>query len=184
VSGHGRPSVDVQTSLESAEWRELVGEALRLSGFWARTAALAALVLVAGVSAAVLGTPLTLTAVTALTALAALGTFTVGYTVIGPRLRWPRVSPDLLAVHWRVHAERIEAHRAGTRYDLDWNDVDQVVVTPRLVVLRLGERREVLGLPRRVATPLGESLIIHWAEDSGADVVRRRRARRDHARLN
>jgi len=185
VSGHGRPSVDVHTSLESVEWRELFAEALRLSGFWAWTAGVTAVVLVAASAAAALGTPLPTTLAAASTALAAVAVFTIGYTVVGPRLRWPRLTPDVLAVHWRVHADRIEAHRAGSRFDLDWHDVDQVVVTHRLVVLRLGERREVLGLPRRAATPLGESLITGWAEDSGAEVVRRRSShhppRRDHA---
>ena len=167
----------MRTSLEPVEWRELFGEALRLSGFWARTAAAAAVVVVATAAAAALGAALVPAVAIAATALAALGVFTLGYSVIGPRLRWPRIDPDLLAVHWRVRSDRIEAERAGDRYDLDWNDVDQVVVTARLVVLRLGERREVLGLPRRAATPLGESLITSWAEDSGAEVVRRRRSR-------
>jgi len=174
VSGHGPPSVDVNTSLEAVEWRELVAEALRLSGFWGRTAAVAVVVLVAAVAAVILGASAPITVAAASTALAVLAVFTFGYTVVGPRLRWPRIAPDVLAVHWRVHADGIEADRAGSRYDLDWNDVDQVVVTSRLVVLRLGERREVLGLPRRSATPLGESLITGWAEDSGAEVVRRR----------
>jgi hypothetical protein len=174
VSGHSRPSVDVQTSLQAVEWRELLAEALRFSGFWTRTGALSTVIVITAAAAATLGIPLTPVLAAGATALATLGAFTLSYTVIGPRLRWPRIPPELLSVHWRVMADRIEAHRAGVRYELDWNDVDQVVLTPSLVVLRLGERGEVLGLPRRTATPLGESLIITWAEDSGAEVVRRR----------
>jgi hypothetical protein len=174
VSGHGRPSVDVHSVLEASEWRELFAEALRLSGFWARTAAGTAVVVLTAIGALFLGAPALPTAAVGATALAALGAFTAAYALLGPRLRWPRITPDQLAVHWRVQADRIQADRAGTRFDLDWNDVDQVVLTRRLVLLRLGDRRGVLGLPRRAATPLGESLIATWAEDSGAEVVRRR----------
>jgi hypothetical protein len=169
--------VDVNAVLEASEWRELFAEALRLSGFWARTALATAVVVLVTLAAVFLGAPRLPAVATGTTAVAALTAFTAAYALVGPRLRWPSVAPDQLTVHWRVRADRIEASRAGTRYDLDWNDVDQVVVSRRLVLLRLGDDRGVLGLPRRVATPLGESLITSWAEDSGAEVVRRRHGR-------
>jgi hypothetical protein len=166
----------VQTSLEAAEWRDLFAEALRLSGFWARTASLAVVIAVAALGATALGARPAPAVGIAATALAVLGVFSVGYAVVGPRLRWPRLSPAARHVRWQVHADRIEAERGTARITLDWHDVDQVVVTRRLIVLHLGERREVLGLPRRAATALGEALITNWAEDSGAEVVRRRGA--------
>ncbi|HEY6793093.1 MAG TPA: hypothetical protein VI248_00245 [Kineosporiaceae bacterium] len=177
MSGHGRPSVDVHAVLEAPEWRELFGEALRLSGFWARTALAAATVVLITAAALVLGAAGPAALAIGTTAVSALATYATAYALVGPRLRWPRIAADQLTVHWRVQADRIEADRAGTRFELDWNDVDQVVVTRRLVLLRLGDHGGVLGLPRRVATPLGESLITTWAEDSGAEVVRRRQGR-------
>jgi len=176
VSGPGRPTVDVVAQLHPAEWRELFREDLRLSGFWSRTGAAAAVVPVAGASAVVLGVPVRLAATITLVAVVAVGAFAAALIALGPHLRWSRLSPEALAVRWQVGEDRILTHRAGDRLDLVWTDVDQVVVTRLLVVLHLGERREVLGLPRRAATPLGESLITGWAEDSGADVVRRGRA--------
>jgi len=176
VSGPGRPTVDVAAQLRPAEWRELCREDLRLSGFWSRTGAVVAVVPVAGAAAVVLGVPDRLAATTTLVALVAVGVCAVALVALGPQLRWSRLSPDVLAVRWQVGPDRIRAHRAGDGVDLVWTDVDRVVVTRLLVVLHLGERREVLGLPRRAATPTGESLITGWAEDSGADVVRRGRA--------
>jgi hypothetical protein len=164
----------VHTVLEAPEWRELFAEALRLSGFWVRTAAATAAVVLITAGSLILGAPGLPAMATAIVLLIGLGAFTTAYAVVGPRLRWPRIPPDQLRVHWRVQSDRIEADRAGTRFDLDWNDVDQVVVSRHLLLLRLGDQRGVLGLPRRAATPLGEALITSWAEDSGAGVVRRR----------
>jgi len=175
VSEPGRPSVDVRTALEAAEWRELVGESRRLTGFRLRTALGAALVVAAATACAVLGMPVATAATGAAVLLAALGSFALAYAVVGPRLSWPRIGTERLTVHWRVHADGIEAERAGHRLILVWTDVDRVVVTRRLIVLHLVERGEVLGLPRRAATDLGEELVTAWAEDSGAEVVRRRR---------
>ncbi len=173
MSGQGRPSVDVHAVLETEEWRELFGEALRLSGFWNRTAGVTVAVVVGSVAAAALGLPTAPTAAVAGTALAAVAVFAGTYALVGPRLRRPTAAQERLAVRWQVAADRIEAYRGDERLTLDWTDVDQVVVTRRLIVLRRGERREVLGLPRRVATPVGETLITDWAEDSGAVVTRR-----------
>ena len=172
MSASARPSVDVSTSLDAEEWRELYVDALRLSGFWARTAGLAAAVIAAAAVAVVLRQPAARTVALAGLALAALAAWTAGYVWAGPRLRFPRVEAELRSAHWRVEPDRIATERSGAPVTLEWTDVDRLVVTRRLLVVQLGDGR-TYGLPRRTATPVGEALIARWAEDSGADVVRR-----------
>jgi hypothetical protein len=175
---HGRPTVDVQTVLEPAEWRALYRQALRLGGFWTRTAALAIAVVVATTVAVALGAPWRPAGEIATALLAGIAAYTASYLWIGPRLSGlgARAAAGAGPTRWRISAESVRADRQGFHLDLSWQDVDRVVITRNLIVLQLDGHSDVLGLPRRSATRLGEDLISQWADDSGAYVLRRRRA--------
>jgi hypothetical protein len=170
VSTPARPSIDVQGTLDDAEWLELYRESLRASPFWSWLLILAGLAVLAAVLAVVLGAPLPWAASGAVAALGLLTTYTLGFVWLGPMLRCRRVEVAERTAHWRIGAERFSTDRAGDRLDLRWQDVEQVRVTRRLVAFRLRGGRGVLGLPRRDAAGLAESLIVGWARAAGTKV--------------
>jgi hypothetical protein len=178
MAAPARPNIDVHGTLDDAEWLELYRESLRATRFWAWLAIAAAVtVLAAGVSAA-FGAPTGWDAAVTLAVLGVLVMYAFGYVWLGPMLRCRRVGAAERTMHWRIGAERFAAEQAGRRLELRWPDVAEVRVTRRLLALRLRGDRGVLGLPRRDATALGESLIVGWAEAAGARISGRRSSRR------
>lgn len=172
MAGPARPSLDVDGTLDDAEWLELYRESLRSGAFWPRLAATAGvLVVVVGVTP-VAGVPIAWAGGGIVAAVGMLGAYAGGYAWLGPRLRRRRRAPNDRTARWRISGEQLSADTAGERLDLRWRDVDQVRVTRRLVAFELTGGRGLLAVPRRTATELGEALILGWAAEENTPVTR------------
>lgn len=170
MAGPARPSLDVEGTLDGAEWLELHRETLRGTAFWPVLAAVTAGALAAAAVAALLGAPAGLLATGAGAALGMIATYAAGYLWLGPSLRFRRTAPADRTARWRISAERLHTDATGDDVELTWQDVDRVRVTRRLLTFELTGGRGRLALPRRTATELGESLVLGWARDGRTEV--------------
>jgi len=165
--------VVVRTTLSAAEWCELYRETVRAGGLWRRAGVPAVAVPACGGVAVLFGAPprpallLTAAVLVTLAALLAVMVWTA------PRLRWRHLPDELRRVHWTVTPDDISTTDVR-RPALSWNDVDRLVLGHRLVVVQLCDGLGGIGLPRRDLTARDEALLIEWADDSGADLRRRR----------
>lgn len=172
VVGPARPSLDVESTLDDAEWLELYRESLRASSFWAHLLTVAAVLVVATVVVAVLGVPGGWLLGGVVAAVGLFAAYTFGYVWLGPRLRCRRLTPLERAARWRINADQVHTEQAGIPRDLSWRDIDRVRVTRRLITFELTGGRGLLALPRRSATQLGETLILGWAVEGDTPTER------------
>lgn len=163
MAGPDRPRLDVTGTLDRHEWLELHRTALRRTPFPLVIATAAALTAVSPLLAAVLGAPTVQVLAASSAILGMLTAFGAGSVWVGPALRFRKVPAEHRTARWRVSAEQLRTEIRGTPLELEWQDVDRVRVTRRLITFELTAGRGLLALPRRTATELGETLILGWA---------------------